>query len=383
MSDNSAKLLQIRKITDEKEFFCLKEEWNTLLSHSRAESIFLTWEWLWTWWNIYKSNSRNLCILLVFRGQDLIGIGPFYVISKSYKSMFKLRRLMFLGTDEKGLLSEYMDIISRAGDEQDVISNVLGYLYNQNICEDIFLHKINSLSSSLRLLRSVSQNKEMFYVIADEYESPFISLPADYNTFMKSIDGAFRQKLRKNQNKLRKMNNVVIRKTNDIAEFKHDFSELVRLHQMRWESKKLEGSFSDKNFKDFHHAIMPVLLNNKQLDLWFLSVGGINISSLYNIRYKNKIYFYMAGLDIDFEKSIAPGFLLHDYCISNAIENRIGEYDFMLMGYLDSYKKKWTTKSKSMADVYIACANPIKLLMPIKYKAKSFYRVLNRGLGLN
>lgn len=82
---NKTDILHIQRINTLEGFYSLHEKWNALLNESPANSFFLRWEWLLRWWEAYKEDKHNLCILLVFKGDELIGIAPFYIIKKTGK----------------------------------------------------------------------------------------------------------------------------------------------------------------------------------------------------------------------------------------------------------------------------------------------------------
>ena len=97
--------MRIETIRDAAVFDLMREEWNELLSDSRSESVFLTWEWLHTWWNHLAGDDR-LALLTVRSESELIAIAPF---KTSGSGSFGLSRLSFLGTGRVG--SDYLDII--------------------------------------------------------------------------------------------------------------------------------------------------------------------------------------------------------------------------------------------------------------------------------
>ena len=75
--------LVIQKVHTKEGFNSLKDRWNTFLAESPANSFFLRWEWLWNWWKVYGEANFTLCILLVYRDAELIGICPFYLTKKA------------------------------------------------------------------------------------------------------------------------------------------------------------------------------------------------------------------------------------------------------------------------------------------------------------
>jgi len=104
-------MLKVEVIKTTKEFQNLREEWNNLLSESKADTIFLTWEWLFTWWENYGMN-RELTIFLIKEKEMLIGIAPL-MICKEYVAGLPVRLLKFIGSEE--VCSEYLDFITIKG----------------------------------------------------------------------------------------------------------------------------------------------------------------------------------------------------------------------------------------------------------------------------
>ena len=374
--------INIKRIRTPEEFYLLQEKWNFLLSESPANSFFLRWEWLGAWWKAYQDKDYELCILLAFRGNELIGIAPFYLIYKSWKNIFPIRRLLFLGTKEGNLISEFMDIIHRDGEEEAVTHEIFKFIVSEDLCDDLALHNICTLSKTISVLQQIAKERKFLYIVNGMYESPYINLPANYNDFLSRCSKKLRYNIKNNQKMIVKYDNIVFRKTNNLLELESDFAELIRLHEQRWESRQLAGAFAGERFFSFQKMVMQDMLRNGHLELRFLSVSGKNIAAVYNINYKGKIYFFQAGLDLSFDKDLSPGLLLHSYCIEEAIKDGLKEYDFLLMGndIMDSYKKRWTKDYRHECDIYMARPGAIKLMMSVRNKTKKFYHALKRKI---
>ena len=373
---NKTDILHIQRINTLEGFYSLHEKWNALLNESPANSFFLRWEWLLRWWEAYKEDKHNLCILLVFKGDELIGIAPFYIIKKNWKNMLTIRRLMFLGTKEGSVISEYMDIIYRAGYEEAVVREITKFIVQQDLCDDIFLNLIDASSKTIPLLEQTARDIKFLHIVHNKAESPYINLRSNYEDFFKGLTASMRHKIRDNERDLREYSDIIFRKTSNILEFDKDFEEFIRLHQIRWESRKFPGSFTGGRFKNFQKMIMPEMLKNGHLELRFLSVSGKNIAALYNIHYNNKIYFYQSGLDTSFDSKLAPGSLLHDYSIQEAINAGLREYDFLLMGNMDSYKKQWAKENRRLCNIYMVKSGIFKLVMSAENKIKNVYHAI-------
>lgn len=375
----TSKPVNIRSVHTSEEFYSLKDAWNTLLAESPANSFFLRWEWLLRWWEVYNDSTMNLSILLVLEDGELIGIGPFYVKKQKYKKILRARRLLFLGTKEGSVISQYMDIICREGKEKDVVGKIMEYVVKEDICDDMSLQMLDSSSRALKVLYDKALEMNFFYASDGDMDCPCLTLPASHEEFLKGLSSSMRQNVRQNNNKVKKYPDVVFRKTLSIGELEKDFPELVRLHQGRWQSRNMKGSFAGGNFFNFIKAVMPEMLKNGHLELNFLSVSGRNIASVFNINYNGKIYYYQAGTDVSFNSVLSPGIIIHDHCIAEAIKNGLREYDFMVMGKLDDYKKKWTAESKYIRSIYMARPGIMKIVMSTRSRVRTCYRAI-RGI---
>src|ERR1700687_543767 len=95
MADRSC--FTVEKIDDGSKFARLTREWGDLLESSTSPCLFLTWEWLHTWWK-HLAADRQLSILAVRRGTELIALAPFGVRppSLSRRRLFSVQE--FLGS---------------------------------------------------------------------------------------------------------------------------------------------------------------------------------------------------------------------------------------------------------------------------------------------
>lgn len=368
--------LIIQKIDTKEGFNSLQERWNALLAESPTNSFFLRWEWLLRWWEVYKDSTMDLSILLVLEDGELIGIGPFYVKKEKYKKILRTRRLLFLGTKEGSVISEYMDIICREGKEKDVVGKIMEYVVKEDLCDDMSLQMLDSSSRALKVLYDKALEMNFFYASDGDMDCPCLTLPRSYQEFLKGLSSSMRQNVGQNNNRVKKYPDVVFRKTLSVGELEKDFPEMVRLHQGRWQSRNMKGSFAGGNFFNFIKAVMPEMLKNGHLELNFLSVSGRNIASVFNINYNGKIYYFQSGIDVSFDSRLSTGVIIHDHCIAEAIKNGSKEYDFMVMGNLDDYKKKWTAESKYIRSIYMARPGMMKIVMSSRSVVRTCYRAI-------
>src|SRR5213594_3091942 len=96
----------------------MREEWNELLADSDSDCLFLTWEWLTTWWK-QLSGERKLSIVTVRSRGRLMAVAPLVVRPPGLSSVLPFPALEFMGTGSIG--SDYLDVIVRRGQEASAL----------------------------------------------------------------------------------------------------------------------------------------------------------------------------------------------------------------------------------------------------------------------
>ena len=81
----------------------LEPEWNSLLQDSASDCLFLTWEWLSTWWK-HLAEERSLAVMAIRCGGELTGIAPCCVKPADWKQARLLPVMEFLGRDRKSVV---------------------------------------------------------------------------------------------------------------------------------------------------------------------------------------------------------------------------------------------------------------------------------------
>ena len=84
-------------ISDDEAFESLADEWASLLARSRSASVFMRWEWHYTWWQVYAGQRDQLHIVTWRERGRLVGILSLYLRSGLPSGDARLR---FLGVGE-------------------------------------------------------------------------------------------------------------------------------------------------------------------------------------------------------------------------------------------------------------------------------------------
>jgi hypothetical protein len=83
MRFSSAPPLSVQILTEEFQLDQLENVWNKLLERSGSNTIFLTFEWISTWWKNFGAHHR-LFIALVRKENEVIGIFPLMITQREF-----------------------------------------------------------------------------------------------------------------------------------------------------------------------------------------------------------------------------------------------------------------------------------------------------------
>ena len=329
-------MLTVREVTTKEEFYLLRSEWNDLLSRSESNNIFLTWEWIYNWWNIFGRNMQ-LKILLVKDSSRIVGIAPLYVHNGA-----KGNQIALLGSSHVG--SDYLDFILQKGREQESLIRILSNLSsNSGEWNAIHFNEISAVSSSIQLIQDHFRDNYLS-LIKKQNDCPYILLPASHGLFMNSLSSNMRYNIKRKRSRFEndfQGEFVVIREK---GELQNSLAELFRLNLNRTRMKNICSPFSNNQFAQFHRELIMSAFDRGWVKLCFLKIRGELIACIYIFKYGNKYYYYQSGFNPEWEK-LSPGFLLFSYSIENAISEGMHEFDF-LQGAED-YKYNWTKKIRT------------------------------------
>ena len=288
-------LIEIDIIDCKKKFYDLKDRWNSLLWTCSDPSITQTWEWLYTWWDIY-GDERELKILIGYQNNEIVGIAPFAMLKKptKYFNTISFKTLRFLCTGPikyRNVASEYQNIIIKKGQEQFFINGLLKYLLIKNDWEAIILENISSESIIPEILESVAFKMNLLFSITSSEPSVIIKLPNNWDKYLQSISSGLRYKINRGRKEFKRLNGEYHLISSE-KELSQGFKDLENLHQKRWAAKGKVGAFSCARWKEFHKKLMPLLSQNGWLKLSFLTINTEAVAANYNFIFdKNFIIF--------------------------------------------------------------------------------------------
>jgi CelD/BcsL family acetyltransferase involved in cellulose biosynthesis len=332
--------LSVSPVKDSKAFQGMKVEWNVLLEESEANNIFLTWEWMYTWWEIYGQDYELYIITVRNPLGELVGIAPFKVSERGILRGDRSRALEFIGWGGD-VPTEYLDIIAKKGWETKVLNSVAEYIFGNNTWTKVDLHHLSSTSPSIPVMKEYMKKRGVPFRIGRFSICPIVVLPESWEEFLSWKSVNFRKKTKEyRRTSLRDLGAHLIR-CDSPATLQEDMDALIKLHRKRW--GRSSGAFRTKKYVTFHRRVSRLFLENNWLRLFFLKQEDKTLAGIYCFHHNKKYYYYQSGRDTEYPK-YRLGMVLLNEVLKEAIKEKAGEFD-LLTGE-EAYKYRWAHYTK-------------------------------------
>jgi CelD/BcsL family acetyltransferase involved in cellulose biosynthesis len=346
-------MLLVEEIGDSVGLKSLANKWNNILAQSESDSVFLTWEWIINWWQVYGGGKELRVLVLKDQHEDIVAIAPFYVRTKKILGDLSINEMRFLGTGED-VSPDYLDVIIKRGFENEAINLLIKYLAVKNGWDVANLTDIVSTSSTIRAIQNMGGENGLIVKTSERAICPYVELLGDWEEYIGGLSRNMRYNIKRRMQNLEKDFKTRYFIWQDIGGLEYAMERLSFLHNKRWEQKGGKHGFSSKEYNAFHQAVAREFAMKGWLQLSCLELDGEIVGILYDYRYGNKIYYYQGGFDPSLYK-YSLGLVLRAYVIQKAIENGIKEIDLLKGGY--EHKYKWTEYDRQTINLTIGKNN--------------------------
>lgn len=334
----------IERIENTAGFEKLREEWTSLLEASASSSMFLTWEWLSTWWR-HLSEGRGLFLLAARRDGELVAMAPLALRPGRLTHLRPFRSLEFLGTGSVG--SDYLDLVIRRGREDEALDALAESLAGGKI--PLKLAQLKTCSCAAVDLAAELGQRGWIISEAKTDICPFIHLAGhSWESYLATLGPAHRYNFQRRLKNLGKQFDVRFERVVSEAQRREALALLVRLHNMRWQGRGGSTAFHTAGLLSFHNELSRLALDRGWLRLFVLRLNGEPAASLYGFRYGRTFYFYQSGFDPRYSK-YSVGLVTMGLAIRSAIEEGVDEYD--LLHGDESYKFDWSRETRALMRV--------------------------------
>ena len=323
-------MITIDVIDDAAGFARLRNEWTALLASSRSDCVFLTWEWLHTWWR-HLGDGRRLFIVTMRNGSKLTAIAPLMISRAS----FSMRSLEFLGTGSVG--SDYLDFIVDRSQEPAAVEALVDLLADAGFSLRLPSVREDSIAASA-LTHRLCDRGWRFRRVAMQV-CPFINLSShSWDSYLESLGSSHRYNFRRRLRNLEKNYSVRFEETDSLQ-------HVIDLHLRRWNRRGGSDGFHEEQLLSFHRDFIAAAREQRWLRLRLLRLNDHVAGAFYGLRYRDKYAFYQSGFDEAFLKQ-SVGLVTIGLTIREAIEEGAAEYDFLHGD--ESYKFLWSNEVRPL-----------------------------------
>lgn len=356
-------------VTTTEEFYSLKDSWEKLQEQDVDVSYYSTFEYLYTWWNIYKKDTnKSLFIICIYNNEMLIGIAPF-MIEKHRKMVIKWNELYFLG---RGDFLGFILLKNFSVKVNSIIKTIFNLLEsNCKLYDKVNLTYIKYNSSlAAFLLKNINFNSHFCYQI----ECPCIEYTNynSYEEFEKKVIGASTKSYFNKFTREVKYNFKVINNKNDY----NVYSKISELHikeqQILIEKMgKLDrrSIYNDENYSEF---VKNIFENNDKVITFIIEdlEGNIMIYATCYL-YKGILHGWNTAYDTSYAK-YNLGRIINIEISKYILKNKMADfYDLGAGRY--PWKFEWT--SEFIFNYELKFWNNNNINSKVAHKLKDIYSI--------
>lgn len=366
-------MLSIQEIRDIHELELLEPEWNNVLKKSSRPEIFLTYEWLTTWWKCLGKKGRELFVLVVRHGDRIIGIAPFMEVRDTFFGL-PIRKIEFISMmkygDSPSNCSGSLDMII-AEQHNEVISMVMSYLaHHDKRWNLIRLNPIPHNSQTLSLLKEKAQSHGYTFRQDTIYDNCVIHVKTDWQGYVDQLSHEFRKNLKRQDRRLQDEGLICYKKLRTSDEIENIFPEILRIEKQSWKWG-VGISINSAAFEDFYHLFAQQASKKGWLFLWMLQLDGKNIAYDYITEFEGNLDVLKGSYSALYAR-FSPGNLLTWKEIEQSFQNgtkRIG-----LFWGDSAYKLRWNIDREPHFEIFIFSRGTYAKFLQMLFFGLSLYR---------
>ncbi|HEV8703080.1 MAG TPA: GNAT family N-acetyltransferase [Candidatus Polarisedimenticolia bacterium] len=331
----------IETIAEVEGFRRLRREWNELLSTSPSASVFLTWEWMFTWWK-HLGGRRRLSILAVRSAGELVAIAPLAVRPPDYGRLAPFPSLEFLGTGFVG--SDYLDLIVRTGREHVALPALADHLGRGKVMLE--MAQVRTGFSQALDLSEWLEGSGWGVSASTTAVCPYIDLSGQtWGSYLAGLGPAHRANLQRRLRNLTRSSEPLFTEAASEEERREFLGHLIDLHNLRRRDLGGSEAFHTPGLLAFHQEFSALALQRGWLRLCLLRLDRKPAAALYGFRYGRTFYFYQSGFDPAYRKQ-SVGLVAMGLTIRKALEEGAAEFD--LLHGDEGYKSLWARQHREI-----------------------------------
>lgn len=312
-------------------------EWNQLVSQNEVNTVFQTWEWFESWWNVFGPDNR-LYIISVHQHQEVVGIASLMI-----EGRFS-RTVKFVGDGK----ADYCDFIVKASAKSWVLGAMLEQIVRDaHLWDSVTLNNIPEESSTHDLLKEACVGRRIWLASRVLHVCPAVVEEGDGEEISKRIKKAT---LTRRFNYLAKSGELEFFCITDEEVAVRYLEIFFEQHIERWSARERPSLFLEPKNRRFYRELVGSLLEKGWLLFSVLKYNGEPIAFHFGFDYNARIVWYKPSFDVSHAKR-SPGKVLLRFLLQYALERKREELDFTIGD--EPFKDEFANKKRRNLQVKI------------------------------
>jgi CelD/BcsL family acetyltransferase involved in cellulose biosynthesis len=345
--------LKIQEVRDYRQLKALEPYWNQTLVRSGSPLVYLTYEWLTTWWRCLGGDGKELLVLVVTDGSEILGIAPFMKVHESFVGL-PVSKIGFVSmvkyADSPVNFSGSLDIIV-ARRHKAVIEALVSYLklQEQNSWHVLHLNPLPETSPSLGIIEQEARKRRLRFEKRVVFSHAYSKVESDWANFFNKRGSSFRKKLRLLERRLQRKGAIAYNEYRSLGEIPKGYDEILDIERRSWKWER-GVSINSVGYRDFYREFAEEAGKKGWFRLWVLKVDGKSVAYDYHVEFEGYVETLKGSYDEDYS-DCSPGNLLTWRECEHFFQN--GAKRINLLWGNEDYKRHWSTHQEAQYEVFL------------------------------
>jgi len=344
----------------------LKANWINLETKNNVLSFFHSWQWLEAWLDAYhpdillvsaKYEGETVALGLLGRSQET----RHHIITSNQARLFQTGN-----QHEDQIWTEFNDFLCHPDHLEEATIACLNALLSRESRYDEIIISMMKESRAKSLLDNFDHTNVS--LSAPVFNTDLKPLSAKNGHYLDTLSRNTRYQVNRSSKKYESLYGPLeLTFAEDIEQAFQYWEKAGKLHTQRWH----DSGFKNPEFVSFHKKFIMKNFDAGMIDMAKITAGNHLVAIIYNIKYRDNIYFYLQGLQYEEESKLKPGLTAHPLLIEHYLQQGMSSYNFM--GGYSQYKKQLSQAVENL--LIITIQKPL-----LKFRVENFARSLKQKI---
>lgn len=339
--------LRLSVVSDPGELAGMRDEWNAAAAADPTPNVYLTWEWVHTWWQHFGAGN-DLHVVVVRDGEGIVAIVPLQR-SRPGAGPLATRVIQRISPDA----GDYGGIVlvRREAEAVEMLVDHLEDEVRSRRAVAVVLSRLLSDDPVLPLLRSglVARSATL---AASEATLGGTCLLTDLRDGFNLAKHTKKHKIRQRMRRLGEQHDEVVFAHHTGDDLDLGLDRLLEVHARRWEGREseMQGLLAEPDREAFMLDAIRALDGQGRVKLLTLTADGRPIAAELDFEYRQRLFMFKGAFDPDYG-AFSPGQLLHHRVVEEGLDSGLEVVDWGRGDQL--YKRRWANGERHQVTVTV------------------------------